>query len=154
MSTDAEVLVAIDAAFGAVARPAHFTNFTHCCECADHDAVLRSRTRETLGLEDVGNPGWDPLCFTSPQGLAYYFPTLARLALAPPADPYGWYADHLLFHLYAGFRDNSFYQYCSQVQRTAVAGFLAHVIETRAALVDTHGVADDFLHCHNLWQDG
>lgn len=153
MSTDAEVLAEIDAAFGTVARPEHFTNFSHCCECAEHDAVLRSRTRETLRLEDIGNPAWDPLCFTISQGIAYYFPALAQFALAPPVDGYGWYADHLLFHLYSGFRDNGFYQYCSRAQRAAVARFLAHLLESRAAFVDAYGVADDFLRCYELWND-
>jgi len=101
------LLSRIDAAFGAVPRPAHFTNHRHCEECADHDGLLRARDRQTLSLADVGNPGWDPLCFITPEGLAYYFPTLARLALAEPDALYGWYADQFLFHLYWGYRDNA-----------------------------------------------
>ena len=27
--------------FGKVARPEHFTDFTHCSECAEHDSTLR-----------------------------------------------------------------------------------------------------------------
>jgi hypothetical protein len=52
MSTDADVIARIDEAFGLVERPEHFTNFTHCCECAEHDGLLRSRDRETLRTED------------------------------------------------------------------------------------------------------
>ena len=153
MSTDTEVIARIDAAFGAVERPAHFTDFTHCCECAEHDELLRSRDRETLRIEDVGNPGWDPICFTSPQGIAYYFPSLARLALAPPFPTHGWYGDQLLFHLYYGFRDNRFFQYCSAEQRAVVASLLGHIIESRAALVDELAFPDEFLRCHELWSD-
>jgi hypothetical protein len=151
MSTDADVMAQIEAAFGAIDRPEHFTNFKHCCECAEHDELLRSRDRETLRIEDVGNPGWDPVCFTSPQGIAYYFPTLARIALAPPVHGYGWYADQLLFHLYSGLRDNKFFQYCSPLQRAAVASFLGHIIETRASLSDKLSSCDEFLRCHELW---
>ncbi|MTW23069.1 hypothetical protein [Allochromatium palmeri] len=102
------LLLRIDAAFGTVPRPEHFTNYLHCEECAEHDGLLRARDRQTLSLADVGNPGWDPLCFITPEGLAYYFPTLARLALAEPDTLYGWYADQFLFHLYWGYRDNVF----------------------------------------------
>jgi len=153
MSTDADVLAEIDAAFGSASRPEHFTNYEHCCECAEHDELLRSRTRETLQIADVGNPGWDPICFTSPEGFAYYLPALARLALAPPSPDYGWYADQLLFHLYSGFKDNAYYRHCSAKERAAVAHLLEHLIETRAALIDEYVASDEFLRCHELWND-
>jgi hypothetical protein len=60
---------------------------------------LRNRDRDTLAVADVGNPGWDPICFITGEGFNYYFPTLARLALADPADEHGWYFEQLLFHL-------------------------------------------------------
>lgn len=146
-----DVLAQIDAAFGMVERPDHFTDFRHCCECAEHDALLRSRDRETLSLPDVGNAGWDPLCFTSPQGIAYFFPNLARLGLAPPDSSYGWYADQLLFHLCSGFHENKFYDFCTSAQRAAVADLLAHIIESRTELVDSYGSNDEFLRCYELW---
>lgn len=68
MNTDGDILTGIDAAFCGIGRPEHFTNFTHCEECAEHDELLRMRDRETLCLEDVGNPGWDPICFCSSSG--------------------------------------------------------------------------------------
>lgn len=151
MKNDAAILAVIDAEFGAVPRPEHFTDFAHCCECAEHDETLRSRDRASLRIEDVGNPGWDPLCFCSAEGIAYFFPALARLALAGPAGESGWYGEQLLFHLYYDYRDNRFYQYCLPSQRTAVAGFLAHLIDTRATLIDDHAGADEFLRCHELW---
>ncbi|TFZ06032.1 hypothetical protein EZ313_05120 [Ramlibacter henchirensis] len=151
MSTDAEILAAIDAAFGAAPRPEHFTNHTHCCECAEHDDVLRSRTRETLQHADVGNPGWDPICFTSAEGFAYYFPALARLALAEPSREHGWYADQLLFHLSSGFKENTYYLHCDADRRAAVARLLGHLIQTRTALIEDYAAADEFLRCHELW---
>jgi hypothetical protein len=96
MKSDADVIAEIDKTFGRCAKPDHFGNFLHCEECAEHDQLLRDRTRETLTIEDVGNVGWDPLCFSSAAGIAYYFPKLARLAISPPTDQYGWYGDQLL----------------------------------------------------------
>lgn len=154
MSTDAAILAEIDSAFGSVERPEHFTNFAHCEECAEHDELLRMRDRESLCLEDVGNPGWDPICFCSPTGIAYYFPALARLALAERiSEQCDWYGNQLLFHLYSGFTDNAFFHYCNVAQRQAVARFVAHTIETRAPLIDRYSAADDFLRCHELWDD-
>jgi hypothetical protein len=115
IEADDKVLAAVDEAFGAANRPEHFTNFAHCCECAEHDDLLREKTRETITIKDVGNPGWDPLCFTSPDGIAYYFPALTRLALAEPTYDYGWYGNQLLFHLYSGFRENNFYKFCNEM---------------------------------------
>ncbi len=153
MKNDTTILAVIDAEFGVVPRPEHFTDFSHCCECAEHDETLRSRDRASLRIEDVGNPGWDPLCFCSAEGIAYFFPALVRLALAGPAGESGWYGEQLVFHLYYGYRDNRFYLYCRPSQRAAVAGFLAHLIDTRATLIDDHASADEFLRCHELWHE-
>jgi hypothetical protein len=154
MGTDNAVLAEIDAAFAGVERPEHFTDYTHCAECAEHDALLRARTRETLGIADVGNPGWDPLAFCSPAGIAYYFPALARLALAGP-NPVddSWYADQLLFHLHYGQAENAFFQFCTPPQRRAVARLLAHLSATRTSLIDRNASADEFLQCRQLWGD-
>lgn len=153
MSRDAAILAEIDTAFGDAERPEHFTDHAHCDECAEHDALLRARDRDSLRQEDVGNPGWDPICFCSASGIAYYFPALARLALAEPTPTRGWYADQLLFHLYYGFTENRFFQYCSVAQRLVVSRLIGHMIESRAAVIDSYAAADEFLRCHELWRD-
>jgi len=152
MNTDKQLLALVDAAFAAATRPEHFTDFRHCCECAEHDALLRSRDRDSLRIDDVGHPGWDPLCFCSAEGIAYFFPALARLALAAPSPRHGWYGEQLLFHLGYGFGDNRFLLCCGTAQRQAVAALLGHLIESRAALIDAGGCADEFLRCHALWR--
>lgn len=151
IEADNKVLRTIDESFGTAGRPEHFTNYMHCDECADHDELLQERARETLKIEDVGNPGWDPLCFTSPEGLAYFFPALARLALAEPTYGYGWYGNQLLFHLYYGFKENKLFKYCNENQRGAVAQLLSHIIETRVTLVEEYEATDEFLRCYELW---
>jgi hypothetical protein len=78
MPSDSEVLSRIDAAFASVRKPEHFTNYEHCEECREHDELLRTRDRQTLDLKDVGNICWQPISFSSGQGVAYYFPALVH----------------------------------------------------------------------------
>jgi hypothetical protein len=91
-----ELLRAVERAFADVERPEHFTRYMHCCECAEHDETLRAATPATIGLPELGNPGWDPMCFVSVEGFHYYLPALARLALGRGKD---YYLDQLLCHL-------------------------------------------------------
>ncbi len=151
-ASDEEALREIDAAFGDVERPEHFANHQHCCECFEHDTLLLARDRATLMLADVGNAGWDPICFTSPQGFAYYLPSLARFALRAPDKEHGWYGDQFLFHLYSGFRYNKLYEWASAEQRRAVARFVAYLIDSRTELIHQYSMDDEYLRCHELWE--
>jgi hypothetical protein len=154
MESDAEILRLIRAAFANCPRPEHFTNYTHCCECAEHDEVLRLRDLDTLSMDDVGNAGWDPICFVSPAGFAYYFPALARLALeTPQSDSYGWYGPQLFFQLSCGVRQQERIDACNAEQRQAVVALLEHILETRAALADIYCCADDLLHTIEEWRE-
>jgi hypothetical protein len=150
--TDTDVLAELNAAFAGCKRPDHFTNFRHCCECAEHDELLRSRDRETLGIEDVGNPGWDPLCFTSAECLLYFLPALGRLALEQPADNLNWYGPQLHFHLTYADTSNRILGAASPEQRRAVAHLLTHIVETRAALCETWSCREDLLAAAELWE--
>lgn len=89
-------LEAIYQAFRSAQRPEHFTNYKHCCECAEHDETLRSHDIDNIGLEELGHPGWDPICFITIEGYLYYMPALARLALGTGEK---YYLDQFLFHL-------------------------------------------------------
>jgi hypothetical protein len=121
----AELLRAVERAFAAVERPEHFTRYTHCCECADHDETLRTATPATIGLTELGHPGWDPICFVSVEGFHYYLPALARLALGRGQD---YYLDQLLCHLrYPPER----IERMSADQRLALRRLLEHLFETR-----------------------
>ena len=40
-----------------VPKPEHFTNYRHCCECAEHDATLVAQDVNAIGIEHLGNPG-------------------------------------------------------------------------------------------------
>jgi len=151
--SDTEILEAVRAAFGDCPRPEHFTDYRHCEECREHDDLLRSRDPESLRVEDVGNPGWNPLCFISPEGFAYYMPALARLASDEPDAAHAWYGPQLLFHLTYGGEDNRHRKSFSPTQRRAVAGLLAHLLETRAELAREHACADELIQAIDLWSE-
>jgi hypothetical protein len=128
---DSAILRQIDDVFGPNERPAHFTNYEHCEECRDFDDLLKCRDRSSLTLSDLTARG-DPFCFVLSQGLAYYLPTLARLALSGKAnDPHG-YAPQLLFHLWSGGPYNSHLLSFTTEQRHAVQALLGHLLETRS----------------------
>ena len=151
--TDADILQKVLQAFSGCRRPEHFTDFAHCEECAEHDEVLRSRDIHTLRIEDVGNPGWDPICFISTAGFAYYLPALARLALAETDYAHGWYGGQLLFHLCSDGRRNQRLLACTPDQRRVVVEFLQHLLETRASVADNELRADDLFQAIEIWSD-
>jgi len=151
--SDSEILAKINAVFGACRRPWHFTNYTHCDECAEHDELLLSRDRYSLRIEDVGNPAWDLIYFVSVQGFVYYLPALARLALEEPAERCEWYGGQLCSHLiYNGPRNERFLA-CTPKQRRAIADFLRHLVETRSSLADYWGCADDLVRALEIWSE-
>jgi hypothetical protein len=147
--SDSQVLDAVEQAFRSCVRPEHFTNYNHCDECEEHDELLRSRDLHTLSIRDVGNIGWDPICFVSPEGFAYYFPALARLALAQP-DEVGWYGSQLLFHLSCD-RAQERISACTPDQRNAVNAYLHHLLETRLQTARMYMCDDDLLQTIALW---
>lgn len=149
--SDRILLAGIAREFAGIARPTHFTDFAHCAECAAHDERLQACAPSNLGLEDVAYAAGDPFCVTKPAGFLYFFPALARLALAPPSGEHGWYGAQLLFHLAPARRENGFFDACSPAQRAAVARFLRHLLDTRASLAGEDGVTGMLLDTYGLW---
>jgi hypothetical protein len=148
--TDPEVLDDIRKGCKA-ARPERFTDREHCCECAEHDDLLASRDLDSLTIEDVGNPGWDPICFVTDHAFFYYFPALARIALEEPRYGYGWYFEQLLFHLTYEGRANRRLLMAGPGQRDAVLKLLRHVRDTRPMLVQEHGCKIELEQALTLW---
>ena len=148
---DIDVLNKIIDAFGGSPRPDHFTNYRHCCECAEHDELLRSRDIDTLTVEDVGNPGWDPICFVIEEGFTYFIPALCRLALESVKSPSGWYPPQLLFHLNYQGKENKHLLAASAAQRDAVVQLLIHIEDTRDELVREYGVKEELGLTIGLW---
>jgi len=148
--TDAEVLRIVRESCE-VPRPEHFTDRDHCCECADHDDLLRSRGLDTLTVADVGNPGWDPICFVTDLAFFFYLPALARLALDRPLDGHGWYFEQLLFHLTYEGASNRRMLAAGTRQKAAVLLLLGHVRDTRPALVEEHGCHKELEVALTIW---
>ena len=152
MLSDSQIIDQTKQAFSDAPRPEHFTDFNHCGECQEHDDLLRSRDLDTLKLEDVGKPGWNPICFITPEGFCYYFPALARLALTEPTSDFGWYLlAELLFQLTYGGPQSRHFQFCSRQQRRAVAAFLRYVAESRGARIVSEGCKDGLERAIELW---
>jgi hypothetical protein len=134
-----------------VPKPGHFTNYRHCCECAEHDETLLAYDINSIDLEQFGNPGWNPLCFASVEGLLYYMPALIRLTLDTMEKPQERYLDQCLFHLIRDGKDNDVVRACSPEQRACIAGFLEHVMETYGAKLDGCTYSDDLLKAYEIW---
>ena len=106
-----------------VPKPEHFTNYRHCCECAEHDATLLAQDVNSIGIEQLGNPGWDPLCFASPEGFVYYLPALLRITLDTMDKPQEHYLDQLLFHLIRDGKDHALVRASAQHNVPALPDF-------------------------------
>ena len=135
-------------------KPAHFTTYHHCCECAEHDATLLAYDIDSIGIQQLGNPGWDPLCFASVAGLLYYMPALIRLTLETMDKPQERYVEQLLFHLIRDGKDHDLVRACSPEQHACIAAFLEHGIETYSAAFDGCTYTDDLLKAYEIWSMG
>lgn len=133
-------------------KPEHFTDYRHCCECAEHDQTLLACDVESIGLAELGNPGWDPLCFCSPEGLIYYMPALVRLTIDTIDDIRQSYLDQMLFHLMKDGPGNTFVSACNDQQRKFVAEFLEFLITEHSEQIASEVFAsDDILKAHAIW---
>jgi hypothetical protein len=95
MNKREEALAAVAEAFREAPRPQEFIWGTCCCEeCREHNQTLADHTPATITLQELGNPGWDPMCFANEEAFLYYLPAMMRLMFE---DPY--YIDQVLFHL-------------------------------------------------------
>ena len=137
-----------------IPKPAHFTNDRHCCECAEHDATLSACDVDSIGVQQLGDPGWDPLCFASPEGFLYYLPALIRITLDTMATPQERYLDQLLFHLMRDGKDHALVRACSLEQRVFVAEFLAYLTDQYSAELDECTSSDDMLKAYDIWNIG
>jgi len=135
-----------------VSKPAHFGNYRHCCECAEHDETLSASDVGSIGLQQLGNPGWDPLFFSSAEGLRYYMPALIRLTLDTIDNPQESYLDQMLFHLIQDGAGNRLVSACSKEQREFIADFLEHLVDHHSAQIEA-GVfsSDNLLRAHEIW---
>lgn len=139
----------VEAAFAEVPRPARFTDRDHCCECAEHDDTLAAFERDTIGLAQLGNPGWDPLCFVLPEAFLYYFPAMARLVLDPEGDD--GYLEQFLFHMTYEGEESRFFRHFSKPQRQAALALLRHLRADKAERIEEWNLETDLDTALALW---
>lgn len=130
-------------------KPEHFTDFKHCCECSEHDETLVNADIDTIGLEELGNPAWDPICFCSDDGKKYYMPALIRLSLDTLDNEF--YFEQLLFHLESNGANNSLFASCSTTQRAFIAAFIAFMLAHHAEQIERNHCTSDALRTYQIW---
>ncbi len=131
-------------------KPEHFTDYLHCEECADHDETLRNTDVDNIGLKELGNEAWDPLCFCTNDGKKYYMPALIRLSLDSVNDEF--YFDQFLFHLEGNGENNRLLLSCSEEQKTFITSFLKYMIENYSKEIDDNLCTDDAIRVYELWK--
>ena len=137
--------------FGKVARPEHFTNHTHCCECAEHDETLLAHTPDTITREALGHAGWDPMTFATDAGFRYYLPALIRMVLTQTGEDY--YVDQFLSQVVRDGPRNSRWCACTAEERAVVSDALHTLLETRAEEIEDSLDADRLIEAIGIWSD-
>jgi hypothetical protein len=153
-SDDEKILGIIEKAFEGIKKPDHFTDYTHCDECYEHDQTLKNSSKETATRKDFGNAGWDPMTFSTGEGLLYYFPVLARFALLPNVwRDNDWYGDQLLSHLTWDGKSNKLLSVCNSKQQEAVFLYLKHLEVTRSQEITNYMASSELKQALLIWSD-
>lgn len=143
------IIHAANEAFACVERPDHFTNHTHCCECAEHDQVLREYTPQTIPRQALGHMGWDPITFTQNQGFTYYLPALVRVVLTHDGEDD--YFDQFLWHVeHMALREPAIE--LTRTQRAVVRDTLNFLLEERTEIIELYCLDDDLLRVLEAWE--
>lgn len=132
-------------------KPEHFTNYLHCDECAEHDETLRLSDVDHIGMDELGSPAWDPICFATVEGKRYYTPAFIRLSLDTVEGDF--YLDQFLFHLVWDGQHNKYYLGCDKTQRVFIAEFLAYMLEHYSDKVDECYCGDSLLQAYEIWSE-
>lgn len=132
-----------------IEKPLHFTNYKHCEECNEHDQTLLNSSIDNIGLDELGNPGWDPICFATNEGKKYFMPSLIRLSLETMDDEF--YFGQFLFHLESDGKRNELFLSCNQPQRDLILSFVEYVILNYTEQIEYHGYEHEALTVQNIW---
>jgi len=91
-----KVISEVREAFGHFRRPDTFIRGTCSCdECMEHEDTMQGFDPINLPLEQLNNPGWDPICFASNEAFAYFMPGLVKLLLNHTDE----YIQQFIFHV-------------------------------------------------------
>ena len=126
-------------------RPVEFVDPNHCSECSEHNDTLLGHTPDSITLAELGNPGWDPICFVDESGFKYYFPALVRLVLESSSGDD--YISQFLFHVTNSPNCLSF----DERQCEFVKKLLQYLEDDRWERLEAIGELDALLHAKELW---
>jgi hypothetical protein len=145
-----KVIEQINLAFGRIQRPKEFVDVTHCDECKEHNETLLETNCEEIGLKELGNPGWDPICFVRPQGFLYYFPALVRLVFDDKSN--NEFLDSFLFHsTYEGVKSRFFVHFNEQ-QISATLDLMLFLKFNWKKKVEKMGLVKELAQAVTLWE--
>ncbi len=130
-------------------RPEHFTDYLHCPECAEHDETLRKADNDSIGPAELGNPGWDPICFCHDEGKKYFMPAFIRLSLETIGNEF--YLGSLLLRLEGDGANNNLIRSCSLEQRRFITSFLEHVMAEYGIEIETNGYTMEAGRVREIW---
>lgn len=148
--TTSDILRRTRTVFADVPRPAHFTNHRHCEECADHDRTLQAFDPGTIGLEQLGSPAWDPMCFVTVEGFLYYFPAMVRLVVERSGNDA--YLEQFLFHVTYEGENSRFFRHLGPKQRAVVLDVLHFIREQMAERIRQWHLGGDLDGAIRLWE--
>jgi hypothetical protein len=130
-------------------KPEHFTDFAHCEECLDHDLTLVNSDVDSIGFDELGHPGWDPICYVEAEGFIYYFPAFVKLCLNSNFDQS--YISQFLFHLSYDGNSNKYALSFSAEQRDFTIKFLNHLAETKIDTITLYGDEEMLSSTIGIW---
>ncbi len=132
-------------------KPKHFTNYQHCEECSEYDETLLNSNINTIGLKELGSPGWDPICFCTAEGMKYYMPSFVRLSLSTMDDEF--YLEQFLFHLESNGKDNDLYQSCDEKQRLFILKYIEYIIINHTNELEYNCCENEALKVQEIWSN-
>jgi hypothetical protein len=151
MEMDDHIIGSIHSAFCNEDRPSKFTREdSDDPDCVEFNDLFQSHTRSTLPIEPLFSYRY-PLSYLNPQGMKYYFPTLARIALIINQENQGcpdWTGENLLVKL----EEEGFRVSCNAGQKSIILKFLHHLKKTRLKLIKEFYSERDFEILLNNWQ--
>lgn len=150
MATNATWVHLAKQVFGA-SKPQHSTSYTHCCECFEHDEILRLADVDRIGLQEIGSAAWDPRCFSSPAGIKYYLPARIRLTLDNIETLETNYLEQFLNHLILDGEGNRLVSACDLEQKEFVVKFRRHLIENHRPATDETMSSNDVSRALKIW---
>jgi len=134
-----------------IKKPLHFTNYQHCDECAENDALLQNLSRDDITLKDIGFPNWDLLDYCNVQAKLYFMSAIVRLSLETIHTDF--YFKQFLFHLNEQSYGLSLLDVCTDHQKQFVSSFIEHMIESFPHEIENNLCATETFSSYEMWSN-